>query len=267
MRTVISHFYNEEYLLPWWLDHHKKYFDYGIMINHNSNDKSVDIIRDIVPQWRIVNTSLTNFNAYMTDFEVMSYERNIPGWKIALNTTEFLVTSVDLNQIQKFIIDQGKMGATFSGYNLVDNEPNKELTYDKPLVKQAYWGFSDNLNIEPSKRLEMNLGTTFPSRNRFFHCNEVGMYHPGRHLSFHPDSQTRLTDVMIFHYCYSLWNEKTIHRKLGLKDRLDPEDIKRGWGAQHLKKIDELESCRNIALTYSDSLKKDPFIDKALSIL
>ena len=46
MKSIISHFYNEEYLLPWWLNHHKKYFDYGLMIDYNSPDISVEVIKD-----------------------------------------------------------------------------------------------------------------------------------------------------------------------------------------------------------------------------
>ena len=72
MRTVICHFYNESYLLPWWLDHHKKIFNHGIMINHRSSDSSVDIIKTITPQWDIVDTLLSEFDAFMTDLEVMN---------------------------------------------------------------------------------------------------------------------------------------------------------------------------------------------------
>jgi hypothetical protein len=33
MITLLSHFYNEEYLLPFWIEHHKKQFDYAILID------------------------------------------------------------------------------------------------------------------------------------------------------------------------------------------------------------------------------------------
>ena len=48
-RTVISHFYNEEYLLPWWLMHHTKIFDHGILINRGSTDRSVEICKLFAP--------------------------------------------------------------------------------------------------------------------------------------------------------------------------------------------------------------------------
>ena len=39
-------FYNEEYLLPWWLAHHTKLFDHGILINKGSTDRSVEICKN-----------------------------------------------------------------------------------------------------------------------------------------------------------------------------------------------------------------------------
>ena len=96
MKSIISHFYNEEYLLPWWLEHHKKYFDYGLMIDYNSTDNSVEIIKDICPDWQIVTSVNSCFNAVEVDKEVMYYEEQIPGWKVTLNSTEFLVGNYKL---------------------------------------------------------------------------------------------------------------------------------------------------------------------------
>ena len=45
-KTVLCHFYNEEWILPFWLKHHREIFDHGIMIDYNSTDRSVEIIRD-----------------------------------------------------------------------------------------------------------------------------------------------------------------------------------------------------------------------------
>jgi len=35
---LFSHIYNEEYLLPFWLKHHKKIFDHGVIIDNFSTD-------------------------------------------------------------------------------------------------------------------------------------------------------------------------------------------------------------------------------------
>jgi hypothetical protein len=42
--TVIIHIYNEEYLLPFWLNHHKNIFNHGIII-----DNSINICKEICP--------------------------------------------------------------------------------------------------------------------------------------------------------------------------------------------------------------------------
>lgn len=34
--TVLMHIYNEEYLLPFWLNHHKNIFDHGVIVNYDS---------------------------------------------------------------------------------------------------------------------------------------------------------------------------------------------------------------------------------------
>jgi len=93
MRTVITHFFNEEYLLPWWLKHHLKLFDHGILIDHGSTDNSADICRQLAPDWKLVKSRLTEFDAWLTDFEVMNFELQISGWKIVLNTTEFVIAN------------------------------------------------------------------------------------------------------------------------------------------------------------------------------
>jgi FkbM family methyltransferase len=40
MTTLIGHFRNEEYLLPWWLRHHVPMFDHGVLIDYSSTDAS-----------------------------------------------------------------------------------------------------------------------------------------------------------------------------------------------------------------------------------
>ena len=89
------------------------------------------------------------------------------------------------------------------------------------MVTQLNWGFNDNSDISSEKRIEMNL-TGFPSRNRFYHKNPVGMYYPGRH-------------------------------------------IKKGWGIQHTKSIEELISYHSLALGISSDLMNDINVAKAIN--
>ena len=68
--TLVSHFYNEDYLMPWWLEHHKDMFDHGIMIDYSSTDNSVDIIKEICPHWEIRQSRNQFFGAREIDAEV-----------------------------------------------------------------------------------------------------------------------------------------------------------------------------------------------------
>ena len=52
---IISHILNEEYLLPFWLEHHASIFDHGIMIDSGSTDRSIELIRKMCPTWSIVD--------------------------------------------------------------------------------------------------------------------------------------------------------------------------------------------------------------------
>jgi hypothetical protein len=52
--TVISHIFNEEYYLPFWLEYHSKIFTNGIIIDYYSTDNSVKIIESFCPHWKII---------------------------------------------------------------------------------------------------------------------------------------------------------------------------------------------------------------------
>jgi hypothetical protein len=44
-------------MLPCWLEYHKNVFDYGIIIDWDSTDKSREIIKKICPHWEIRRTT------------------------------------------------------------------------------------------------------------------------------------------------------------------------------------------------------------------
>lgn len=265
MRTVICHFYNEAYLLPWWLKHHLSLFDHGIMIDHGSTDGSVDIIRDMAPHWRIVRTRLLHFDAYLTDFEVMGYEQTLPGWKIALNVTEFLMPSVPLDFIEQELTTMGRSGCAASGMLMVDHQPEQPPLTSLSLPAQKHWGVDDNLELQPEQRSALGLPLSV-ERNRFYHKAEVGMYHPGRHQSFHPDSHFRLLDLMVFHFGYAPWNREFISRKMQIATKLNPEDVERQWGVQHLRENSKLQSDYEQILKCATDLKQHPHANRAIEM-
>ena len=90
--SVICHVYNEEYLLAFWLEHHVKIFDYGVIIDYCSTDGTSDLVHRICPHWKVVRTrninhnGTPNFDADLIDNEVKDIESTIEGNKICLNT-------------------------------------------------------------------------------------------------------------------------------------------------------------------------------------
>lgn len=240
MRTVITHFFNEAYLLPWWLDHHTKLFDNGILIDHGSTDDSVDICRTLAPHWKVVKSRLTHFDAWLTDFEVMGYEFDLQGWKVALNTTEFIISNPGLDEIERFLKEEGRKGIAASGLTMIDKEPGVEPRQDLPLIPQKPWAIDDNR----FNRRWMRQALGYPKavlRNRFYHCHPTGMYHAGRHSSFSTDWKQRTPNIMVLHYGYSPWNEKFLRRKQQIATKIPEEDRVRGYGWQHFLTTPELQ--------------------------
>lgn len=249
------HFHNEAYLLPWWLKHHLPLFDHGVLIDHGSTDESCDIIRQYAPHWRLVRSSLTTFDAFMTDFEVMSHEQHLPGWKIALNVTEFLMPAADLGLVEQYALTQGRMGFACTGITCVDLEPSSLPSHDQPLLLQKPWGYDEN-PIDAETRAAAGMPPPGVTRNRFYHCLPIGKYAPGRHMSHHPDSYFRLLDVMVFHLLYSPWNDNFVRRKMQIGSRIDPKDAELGLGLQHLRPAEELQGYYEKAKTLASDMRE-----------
>ena len=141
MKLLISPFYNEEYLLPYWLKHHREIFDHGILIDYHSTDKSVAICKELVPDWEIVTSKNHSFGAIMCDFEVMQHEKRYPNaWKLVSNTTEFLVGK-HLNGVLNWLKTNDYIAGIIPAAVMVDVDPNEYLSPDIPLVKQKHFGF------------------------------------------------------------------------------------------------------------------------------
>ena len=120
--TVLCHFYNEEYLLPFWLKHHHSIFTHGIMIDYHSTDKSVEIIKELCPTWEIRTTKNEMFDAYLVDKEVMEIEETLIGFKIVLNVTEFIVAKTEFNLTNDLVCIGMKSYTALSNLKTSQNE-------------------------------------------------------------------------------------------------------------------------------------------------
>ncbi len=253
MKLVITHFFNEEYLLPWWLKHHREQFDQGILIDYNSTDRSVEICRELAPHWEVVRTPFDTFAALKLDFEVMQHEARYPdAWKVALNTTEFLVGSGLDRAIDR--MDREKvLGGWIPGAVMVDTDPDSVPSADLPLTEQKTSGFWENSFDF------VQIGSTWlnkPYRSRLLHRYLMGAYTPGRHESFLPDIvHLDQSEIGNWWYGFSPWNREFLMRKLQIRDQVDPLDVKASMGFQHMMADSEVQKVYETLQPFSSPLK------------
>jgi hypothetical protein len=209
-KTIISHFFNEEYLLPWWLNHHKQFFDHGILIDYHSTDNSRSIIKEICPNWGIINTSNEYFDSHLIDKEVQEIEKYIKGWKVCLNTTEFLVGDYG-------IIDsmRRKRQILLGNYVFVDIE-KKYLDHNIPLYDQIKNGFHE-------KTRSFNVGIGDRSLRSMHSFNLRYPKQGGRHFFGRETTQ----DLFIFYYGYLLKVDQMIKRKIQIQSKMSEIEQKK----------------------------------------
>ena len=230
-RVVISHFFNEAYLLPWWLEHHRQIFDHGVLIDWNSTDGSADICRQLAPGWEVVPSENAHFAAILCDFEVMKHEARFPdAWKIALNTTEFLVAP-ELAHMETMRgappADRRPHARRHHGRRAPHQAPDPAL----PLTQQKRCGIWED---EFDFKAHAMPGLTFPTRSRIHHRYAIGAYLPGRHDSHLPGQCAGNRELgAVWWYGFSPWTDAFKARKLHISPRRDAFDRKHGFGAQH----------------------------------
>jgi len=215
-KTVLCHFYNEEYMLPWFLRHHREVFDHGIMIDYHSTDSSREIIQELCPDWDIVTSRNPNFQADAVDHEVMDLERDIQGWRICLNVTELLIGDYSIldDQLGQFLIP-----SVF----FVDTDPDRTVTPELPLYLQKTQGFSYQEHFaERRARSIHNIPVLYPV--------------PGRHYGEYNTDQ-----LVIFYYGWCPFDQPTIARKLQIQTQIPLIDRQRNWGFHHITNRETLE--------------------------
>ena len=228
--TVISHIYNEEYLLPFWLEHHSKIFKHGIIIDYCSTDSSIDIITKLCPTWKIIKTKnilngKPNFDAELVDKEVKEIETNVTGYKICLNTTEFL-----------FIDDK----------KIMFNEVKTIYKIDCHSVHCSSSLFSPNTLNDLFKNIgSIKIGVR---KHRFLHNHVTLNYSIGRHYIVDNPKSILSEDIFILHVANYNINSFLIKRKMQIQNNIPDTDKKKNFGFQHIigstdKAIEHVKSC------------------------
>jgi len=236
--TVIIHIYNEEYLLPFWLNHHKNIFDHGIIIDYRSTDNSINICKKICPMWDIITTRNELFSTIDVDKEIMDIENTFSGIKICLNVTEFLFS---LKPLQEYFKDD-----TLLSYSVNVTSPYSLNNY-----------YPKN-NVELIQNL-LNTDIKFHTNNdrytRQLHNFKNGAYGVGRHHTYNFTIKND-TELHIIWFGYYPLNDLLLKRKLQIKNNMPESDKQLGFGYQHLYDLDKMLSI-NIEKTNSGMQLKD----------
>jgi hypothetical protein len=225
-KTVICHFYNEEYILPWFLNHHREVFDHGVMIDYHSTDKSRAIIKEICPSWDIVMSRNPDFQADKVDEEVMDIEKDIEGWKICLNATELMIGDYS-------ILDEQTTQHLLPSIFIVDCDRDRLVTHDLPLYEQKTDGFMFDTQqnfLERRARSIHSVPVHYPNHYT------VECMGPGRHFN------TASTDkLVILYYGWAPVDKGGLARKLQIQTQTPLHDRQRGWGGHHITNKETLE--------------------------
>ena len=220
--TLLTNIYNEEYLLPFWLQHHKSMFDDLIIVDYRSTDKSLEICKKIWPNCKIITTRNKDFDAEEIDKEFMDLEKEIEGIKMVLNTTEFLLSEKPIKEIFSKFQEPKSL--------LVNvNSPYSNNNYN---INNNYELFSNLLN-EDIKYHNDRL-------TRQIHNLSHGNYTLGRHDTKNP--RINATGMYTIWLGYYPLNENLLKRKLQIKDNQSIRDAKGGAGFQHQYSKDRMLS-------------------------
>lgn len=250
--TVITHIWNEEFLLPFWLKHHTKLFDHGVIIDYGSTDASLDICRDLAPDWEVVRSRDDLFYAEGCDQQVMEQEQRFGDWKMALNITEFLFHPDPKDYLEQF--DRNYPGAPAlwtRTYMMVDpvSWRDSPIFPEIPLVLQRWYGMP---------------GPEGWGRARLIHRCADGSYLPGRHRSNIPayDSGGMEEPLILLWFNYSPY-DKIKARKLQIQKQLPQSDIDIGRGHHHIRTEEQLDEEYEAVAMGTFHLDKDPIFERA----
>lgn len=210
--TVLTNIFNEEYLLPAWLEHHRRVFDHGIVVDYGSTDRSLDIVREMCPTWEIRKTRNEFFDAIPIDAEFEDIERSIDGIKVVLNTTEFLIAERALaSYFPTNPQSQEALAVTTWSTWAEKGKPDGELT-----LQTLFAGIEKGSPTERSAR--------------FIHTFPSACYTPGRHTIRRPS--TPEAGLTILWFGFYPWTDRLLQRKLQIKTRIG-KDAGTGFGFQH----------------------------------
>lgn len=236
---LITHFYNEELLLPYWILHHAPMFDNVILIDYDSTDRSVEIIKDLAPShWKVIKSKNKEFSALTIEDEIREYECSYPDnvYKVVLNITEFLVWPEMKHFLAKHNSTTKPIAIKLFCNDIIDDSLIP-LDPDLPLIQQR--------NRYVKKEFDYS---------RFIHKNTNSsgkVYGLGRHTTLIPSING--INAILLKYLYTPFPE-CIDRQMQFVSKQGTVDIQKGWGKQYQFSVKQINEKRKSAVKICDIL-------------
>lgn len=245
MKIVLTHVYNESYLLKWWIPHHKKRFDHGIIIDYNSTDGTRELVKQLAPDWEIISSRNEMFGAEdntreVTDIEYALQEKYPGAWMITLTATEFFIGDTSK------LVQEDKQHDLYVPCDIMvatKDEILLEPDPTEPLIHQRYHGIPlewnditrNNMMASKFDTACIQAGANHIMSQRMmralhnFSYDYVSNIGFGRHAWKEPTE-----DFRIFWYGYSPLTENLIKRKLAVQTKIPESDIRKGHGISNI---------------------------------
>jgi hypothetical protein len=227
--TLITHIFNEEFLLPFWINHHKGKFDNVIVIDYNSTDASLEIIREMAPEWQVITSPTHFFDAQLLDEFITTLESKIKGNKLVLTITEFLIGDPRSVKQEKLVIPSTE---------LICLPGEVEFDSSRPFHDQIRIGIP-YLSEMPTRKI---------GRGRLLHYGTYD-YPLGRHFDYQIGA-----GLLIYRVASCLVNEAMILRRLQIQSKIQKSEQEKGHGSQHHDNGKGLTSSKLIELVRKDRI-------------
>ena len=272
MATLITHVYNEEFLLPYFIQHHRNLFDQFIVIYYKSEDQTLEILRTLAPSWQVIPSRTESFDAIELDLQIIEIEKNIQGPRVTLTVTEFLIG--DPRSISQQLI--------IPSINLINMPFDNPFDENKSFLDQRRYAVSPSGYFENFSSISETQHNFLIKKNLFFtsssgrsksgrsiHSKEI-KYSTGRHFySLLPNN------FLIVRVSNCFVNQKMIDRRLQIQNMLPKKHSKlfqvhhsnfgKGLSLEDLMIVQEYD--RSTAKDYSDQIQKRLMIMEASFLL
>ena len=248
---LLSHFAEEEYLMPFWIRHHAHMFDSAVLIDFEAADSTRKIVEEIAPtSWKVINSVTgASFEAARVDDQVVELEKSRPqDWHLALTTTEFLVHRNFRQGLAKHESEEKARFCHVRSFGIVGDDAKAVKKVEELSVQRSVYAEGEGRkgkreeNNTYSKSFPLNRYLLTSPYRRFLHLNTLGKfnYRPGRHAMFPAPQEDDKFDceAFIMKYQWTPWPE-IIKRKLMVGQHIPPGDKNLRRGVQHTAVVDE----------------------------